>query len=121
MTEKFFTVSLELTAQSEKQIDKWLDQMPMAMAEAVYDTEIIDHDARVYEERIRYVEDYRGQGEHYVFEGKWSDEEDWGLDCAFQLLDYEKDGISEKGVLLNYQALTKIRELMKMKIHFYFE
>ena len=27
MTEKFFTVSLELTAQSEKQIDKWLDQI----------------------------------------------------------------------------------------------
>lgn len=114
MTEKFYTVKLELTAPNEKQIDKWLDQMPMEMAEAIYDEKIIDHDARHYEERIRYVEDWNGQGEYYVFEGRWSDEEKWGVDCAFQLF-------GENAQLVNYQALTKIRELKKMNIPFYFE
>lgn len=61
--------------------------------------------------RIRYEENYRDDGEHYIFENKWTDEETWGLDTAFKLID---DRIS-------YQALTKIREMQRNGIEFYFE
>ena len=66
--------------------------------------------------RIRYEEDWCGRGEHYIFENKWTNEDEWGLDTAFKLLDYD----GKKGILLNYQALTKIRELQKLGIEFYF-
>lgn len=66
--------------------------------------------------RIRYVEDWNGEGEHFVFENKWTNEDEWGLDTAFKLIDYK----DLKGELVNYRALTKIRELMKLGIHFYF-
>lgn len=69
-----------------------------------------------YEERIYYDEDWCGRGEHFVFEGKWSNKENWGLDSAFKLIDFN----GEKGVLVNYQALTKIRELIDLKIPFHF-
>ena len=65
------------------------------------------------EGRIRYEENYRGQGEHFIFELKWSDEEEWGLDTAFKLHDAEYEGVKEEGVLVHYTALTKIREWMK--------
>ena len=61
-----------------------------------------------YEERIRYVEDWHGDGEHFVFEGKWSDEDEWGLDSAFKLFPF-RDG--EEPNMINYMAQTKIREL----------
>lgn len=61
--------------------------------------------------RIRYEENYRDDGEYYIFENKWSDEKTWGLDTAFKLID---DRIS-------YQALTKIREMQRNGIEFYFE
>lgn len=64
-----------------------------------------------YEVRIRYDEDWKGEGEYFVFEGKWTNEQEWGLDTAFKLID---DRIS-------YQALTKIRELKRLGIDFYFE
>ena len=70
-----------------------------------------------YEERIRYVENWNGQGEHFVFEGKWSDKTEWNLDIAFPLIDCE----GQKGILIHYTAITKIRELMKWNIPFYFE
>ena len=35
--------------------------------------------------RIRYVEDWCGNGEHFVFENKWPDDEEWGLDSAFPI------------------------------------
>ena len=60
--------------------------------------------------RIRYEENWRGEGEYFIFECKFADEDEWGLDTAFKC---EDDRIS-------YQALTKIRELMKMGIRFYF-
>lgn len=69
-----------------------------------------------YEERIRYVENWNGHGEHFVFEGKWSNETDWGLDSAFPLIDYN----GAKGVLIHYTAITKIRELMKQGVPFQF-
>lgn len=68
------------------------------------------------EVRIRYVEDWNGDGEHFVFENKWTSEDEWGLDTAFKLLDYG----NRKGEVVNYRALTKIRELMKLGIPFRF-
>jgi len=58
--------------------------------------------------RIRYVKNWLDKGEYYVFENKWTNEPDteWGLDTAYQLVD---DRIS-------YQALTKIRDLMRLGI-----
>lgn len=69
-----------------------------------------------YEERIRYEENWNGEGEHFIFEGKWTDEDEWGLDSAFKLFDYE----GEKGAVISYTALTKIRELMKLGVKFHF-
>lgn len=66
--------------------------------------------------RIRYVEDWRGNGEHYLFENKWTNETEWGLDTAFKLLDYGE----EKGVVMSYQVLIKIRNMKKLGIEFYF-
>ena len=66
--------------------------------------------------RIRYEENWQGEGEHYIFENKWTDETRWVLDTAFKLLDYGE----EKGAVLSYMALTKIRELQKLGIEFYF-
>ena len=66
--------------------------------------------------RIRYVENWNGQGEYFVFENKWTDEDEWGLDTAFKLLDYGEG----KGNVISYQALTKIRELQKLGIPFRF-
>lgn len=66
--------------------------------------------------RIRYVEDWNGRGEHFVFENKWTNEDAWGLDTAFPLFDAEWG----KGELIHYTALTKIRDLMDMGIDVYF-
>lgn len=63
-----------------------------------------------YEVRIRYDEDWNGQGEHFVFEGKWTFGTEWELDTAFKLIDN----------MISYQALTKIRQLKKLGIDFYF-
>ena len=85
-----FTVKIELEARNKAQVEKWLDKMGEALM--IYDAEIIGEDDKHYEERIRYDENWCDQGEHFVFEGKWSDEKDWGLDSAFPLFDYDKDG-----------------------------
>ena len=66
--------------------------------------------------RIRYEEDWCGRGEHFVFENKWSDEDEWGLEVAFKLLDYGE----EKGAVVSYQAITKIREWQTLGIDFHF-
>ena len=116
--EKTFTVKLELAAQSEKQIENWLDRV--SFAEKIYDAEIIDPDKKRFQERIRYDENWNDEGEHFVFEGKWTDEDEWSLDSAFKLFDYKNGDYFEKGSLINYQALTKIRELMKCGTEFWF-
>ena len=115
---KDYKIVMRVEAPDKKTADKWVD----AIAERseryhieVWDGEVIDEDERHYEGRIRYEEDWYGKGEHYVFEGRWSDEE-WGLDTAFKLLDYNE----QKGILLNYEALTKIREWMRLGIPFHF-
>ena len=57
--------------------------------------------------RIRYDENYRDTGkEYYVFETKWTTEEEWGLDTAFPV----------KDDMISYQALTRVRETMKLGI-----
>ena len=69
------------------------------------------------EGRIRYEENWRDEGEYYIFEIKWSNEgEDaWGLDTAFKLLDYR----DEPAAVISYRALTKIREWQNLGIDFY--
>ena len=68
--------------------------------------------------RIRYDENWRGQGEYFVFENKWTNEGDdaWGLDTAFKL----RPNGNKEGELVHYTALTKIRELQRLGIPFYF-
>lgn len=130
MEMKCYEVKLLLDAPNREAAERIVDKMcglPMANAygDGVFHSEIFcAEEDRRYEERIRYVEDWHGEGEHFVFEGKWSDEKEWGLDSAFKLLDYhDKDGNvppDGKGILLNYQALTKIRELKRMGVEFHF-
>lgn len=60
--------------------------------------------------RIHYEEDWNGHGEHFVFETKWPDEKEWGLDTAFPIVN---DNI-------HYTALTKVREWQKLGIEFWF-
>lgn len=66
--------------------------------------------------RIHYDEDWHGMGEHFVFETKWKSEDEWGLDTAFKLLDYN----GEKGAVISYTAITKIREWTRLGIVFHF-
>lgn len=69
------------------------------------------------EGRIRYEENYENEGEFFVFELKWNDEKNWGLDTAYKLLE-DTNGECN---LLSYEALTKIREWKKLGVDFYFE
>ena len=68
--------------------------------------------------RIRYVKNWHDDGEYYLFEWKWPDEPDteWTLDCGCKLFDYK----GEKGALVSYQAITKIRELLRNGISIWF-
>lgn len=114
MEKKYYEVKMEICAPDKETVECWLDGMPHA--DEIYECNIVDPDEPYLEARIRYVEDWNGQGEYYVFENKWTNEEEWGLDVAFKL----QDSAEEKGVLLHYEALTKIRELMNLGIPFYF-
>ena len=69
--------------------------------------------------RVRYVEDWYGQGEHFLFECKWEDEPEtgWSLDSAFPLFDVIDGEIKTgTGDYIHYTALTKIREWRKTSI-----
>ena len=98
---KEYEVKLTISAPNEEAIHKMIDSM--RNADSVWDVDIVDPDEKRFEERIRYDENYNGRGEYFVFEGKYTDEDEWGLDTAYGL---NNDRIS-------YQALTKIRELIK--------
>lgn len=69
--------------------------------------------------RIRYDENWMNEGEHYVFEFKFEDEDDnsWSMESAFPLVSF-KDGemICGSGDFIHYTALTKVREWMKQGI-----
>jgi len=108
MDEKYFKVVLEVCAPDKDTIERMIDGMPNA--EQIYESEIIDPDEPRLECRIRYEADWCGRGEHFIFENKWTNEDEWGFDTAFKLVDER----------LSYEALTKIRELMRMGIDFYF-
>ena len=73
------------------------------------------------EGRIRYDENYMDDGEHYVFEIKWSSENNWGMEKAFRLVEDNRVTGDDKYVLIHYQALTQIREWMELGIKFHFE
>lgn len=112
---KNFTVTLQIEAPNKEAVEQMIDSM--SHADRIWDDKIVDEDDPVLYGRIRYVENWNNLGEHYLFESKWSNEEDWGLDTAFRLLDYK----DSKGEVLSYQALTKIREWQRLRIQFYFE
>lgn len=58
--------------------------------------------------RIRYAENWHGEGEHFVFEWKWDDEDEnqWTLTCAAPVVND----------MVHYTALTQIREWQKIGI-----
>ena len=124
MENKTYEITLTIEAANKDVADNLLEKMwsPLTEKECCQITEsnLKDVDERHYEERIRFVEDWNGDGEHYVFEGKWSDEDSWGLDTAFKLFDLDYNGHHASYELISYQALTKIRELKKMGIPVYF-
>lgn len=62
--------------------------------------------------RIRYVEDWNGNGEHFVFEVKRADEPEteWGLQSAYPL----------KDDMIHYTALTTIRHWIDCDVDFWF-
>ena len=118
MADKYFTVTLSINAPSKEAVEKMLDGMPHA--DRIFDDDIVDDDAVRFEGRIRYVENWNGKGEHFVFENHWTDEE-WGLECAFPLVRIEDgDMVIGEGELIHYTALTKIREWKKLNVPFYF-
>lgn len=125
MEDKYFSVNLEIEAPNKEYVENMLERMcrplPVKDVTRIVDEEIKDPDEPKLECRIRYVENWGGQGEYFVFENKWTDETEWGLDSAFPCVSYENgELVCGKGDMLNYQALTKVRELMKLGIHFYF-
>ena len=73
--------------------------------------------------RIRYVENWHDEGEHFVFEWKWDNEPEteWSLESAFPLVDV-RDGeyVYGEGDLIHYTALTKIRDWKKQGIEITF-
>lgn len=72
------------------------------------------------EGRIRFDSDWNGHGEHFVFEIKQSSEKEWGLASAFRLLDFDDGDYHEEKTLVNYQAITTIREWMRLGVQFHF-
>ena len=61
--------------------------------------------------RIRYCEDWHGEGEHYVFEWRYDDEVEWNFECAAKLFNF-----GEYKDMVHYTALTKIREWNRIGI-----
>ena len=123
---KEFQTRLTIEAETARDADRILDRMYSALnrqdLDAVIDSGLEDTEKRHFVERIRFVEDWNGHGEHFVFEGKMSDESDteWGLDAAYKLFDLDYNGCHEKCALISYEALTKIRQLIAMRTDFWF-
>lgn len=73
--------------------------------------------------RIRYEEHYvignRDEGEHYIFEWKYEDEDEnqWNMESAFPLVSFkEGEIVCGSGDFIHYTALTKVREWMKQGV-----
>lgn len=60
--------------------------------------------------RIRYEENFMGDGEAFIFEIKWTNEKEWGLETAYRCID---DRIS-------WEALAHVRKWMNLGIEFWF-
>lgn len=67
--------------------------------------------------RISYVENWRNEGEHFVYEHRFEDEDDWTFESASPLCEW-KDGKLKvgSGDFIHFEALTKIREWKKIGI-----
>lgn len=70
------------------------------------------------EGRIRYDANYKDKGEYFVFELKWSNESEWGLEKAFPLV--KKDEDDDEYNFIHFTALTAIRQWQNLGIKFYF-
>lgn len=69
--------------------------------------------------RVRYVENWNNEGEHFVFEWKFENESDkeWRFECAASLFDVQDGKLKRgSGEMIHYTALAKIREWMKLGI-----
>lgn len=89
MAKRTFTVKLEIEASSEEQI------LNMGIGKLIDDFrtqsfEIIDPETRRYEIRCRRDKDFNGMGMHFVLEGKWTDEDEWGCIQAFPVDENDK-------------------------------
>lgn len=69
------------------------------------------------EGRVRYCKDWNGKGEYYLFESRRAGEDEYSLENAFKLWDYE----GENAVMIHFSALPKIREWMAIGVNFHFE
>ena len=108
MDKRTFTVTMEIEAYSEEQVYGMMDRLLNDRRCLSFDIE--DENERKYLERCRYEADWNGKGEHFIFEGRWTDDDDWGLDMA----------VPVKNDMIHYTALTKIRELMRQDVEFFF-
>lgn len=108
MDKRLFNVSMQIIAPNEETVHNWLSATPGSRH--MYDVNVQDDDAPRFITRIRYDEDYDGRGEAYVFECKWTHDNEWSLDCAYYLRDD----------MISYEALTKIRELKRNGVEFTF-
>lgn len=61
--------------------------------------------------RIRYEENWMGEGEHFIYEWRWEDEDEWQFEASAPLCSWENGNlVTGKGDFLNYSALTHIRK-----------
>ena len=62
--------------------------------------------------RIRYDENWHGEGEHYVFEWKWGeDDPEWKFQMAAPIISDR-----EHSNMIHFTALTQIREWQRVGI-----
>ena len=62
------------------------------------------------EGRVRYEENYMGQGEYFIFEIKWTYETSWGMETAYRC---ENDKV-------NWQVIAHFRKWQELGIDYYF-
>ena len=61
--------------------------------------------------RISYVKNWHDEGEHYVFEWRYEDEDEWNFECAAPLCEWKDNELKTgSGDFIHYSALTKIRD-----------
>ena len=101
MGKRTFTVTLELEASSEDQILNTYGLGRIIDSRFCESFEIKDPDKRHYEIRCRRDKNFNGMGKYFVMEGKWSDEDEWGVIEAYEVDDCDK---------INYHILGWIKD-----------